>query len=404
MNKTFSLCFLIKRSKQTLKGLVPIYLRVTIDCRSTELSTKRFIDPEKWDGKGQRHKGFSEEAKSFNHFLDTFKQSVYKAYNKLELESEEINVINLKERLTGKKDKILTLIPIFEEHNKRMKTLIGNEFAPLTLQRYESALKHVKSFLTLNFNKEDYPLESINHSFLSDFEFYLRSVRKCGNNSAVKYVKNLGKIIRICIANGWLSKDPFVNYKSKIKPVIRVFLSEEELDRVIKKHFEIERLSQVRDVFVFSCFTGLAFADVEKLTKNNLCIGIDGKKWIFTMRQKTGTKSNIPLLPAAEAIIQKYKGNNFCEIKNKLLPVLSNQKMNAYLKEIANICGIKKELTYHIARHTFATTVTLLNGVPIESVSKMLGHSSIKMTQHYAKITDAKVSQDMLNLHEKYVV
>ena len=191
MNKTFSLCFLIKRSKLTSKGQVPIYLRVTIDGRTTELSTKRFIDPDKWDGKGQRHKGYTEEAKSFNHFLETFKQTVYKAYNKLELESEEINIINLKEKLTGKKDKILTIIPVFEEYNRRMKSLIGNEFAPLTLQRYESALKHIKKFLIANYDKEDYPIESINHSFLADFEFYLRSVRKCGNNSAVKYVKKL---------------------------------------------------------------------------------------------------------------------------------------------------------------------------------------------------------------------
>ena len=402
MNKTFSLCFLIKRSKLTSRGLVPIYLRVTIDGRSTELSTKRFIDPEKWNGKGQRHKGFSEEAKSFNCFLETFKQSVYKAYNKLELESEEISIISLKEKLTGKKDKIMTIIPVFEEHNRRMKTLLGNEFAPLTLQRYESALKHIKSFLAYNYKKEDYPIESINHGFLADFEFYLRSVRKCGNNSAVKYVKNFGKILRICIANGWLTRDPFVNYKSKMKPVERIFLSEDELDKIAKKQFEIERLAQVRDIFVFSCFTGLAFADVYKLTKNHLCIGIDGKKWIFTMRQKTGTKSNIPLLPVAEAIIEKYKNEDFCQIKNKLLPVLSNQKMNAYLKEIATLCGINKELTYHIARHTFATTVTLLNGVPIESVSKMLGHSSIKMTQHYAKITDTKVSRDMSELCNKY--
>ncbi len=173
------------------------------------------------------------------------------------------------------------------------------------------------------------------------------------------------------------------------------------MERLSTKNFKNERLSQVRDIFLFSCFTGLAYIDTKKLTHKNINLGLDGNKWIFTKRQKTKTTSNIPLLPHAEDIIQKYKEHKTCLNTGKLLPVLSNQKMNAYLKEIADLCGINKELTYHIARHTFATTVTLSNGVSIESVSKMLGHKSIKTTQHYAKILDAKVSEDMQMLKEK---
>lgn len=229
----------------------------------------------------------------------------------------------------------------------------------------------------------------------------IKSLRNCANNSAVKYIKNFGKILRICLANGWITFNPMRNCKAKLKRVDRVFLSTDELDKISKKKFSIERISQVRDVFVFSCFTGLAYVDVKKLKREEIVRGVDGELWIFCYRQKTHTSSRIPLLKPAIDILDKYKDDPKCVADVTVLPVLSNQKMNAYLKEIADLCGIKKELTYHIARHTFATTVSLLNDVPIETVSKMLGHSSIKMTQHYAKILDIKISKDMSLLRKK---
>jgi site-specific recombinase XerD len=209
------------------------------------------------------------------------------------------------------------------------------------------------------------------------------------------------KIVNYCLKSGWLQKDPFFGYKMAQKEVVRQYLTETELKTLADKKFVIDRLSQVRDVFLFSCYTGLAFIDVFQLTSDNIGIGVDGNQWIFTSRQKTDTPSRIPLLPQAKAIIEKYKDHPKCINENKLLPILSNQKMNAYLKEIADMCEINKPLTFHIARHTFATTVTLSNGVPIETVSKMLGHRSIKITQHYAKILDKKVSEDMLVLKAK---
>lgn len=196
----------------------------------------------------------------------------------------------------------------------------------------------------------------------------------------------------------------FLCYDSKFIEVKRDFLDEQELFRLANKEMEIERIAQVRDIFLFSCYTGLAYIDTKNLTHSNIRIGIDGNKWIFTSRQKTKSISNIPLLPQAENIIEKYKSDPHCVNSGSLLPVLSNQKMNAYLKEIADLCSIKKELTFHIARHTFATTVTLANGVPIESVSKMLGHKSIKTTQHYAKILDKKVGEDMKDLTSKLMI
>ena len=209
------------------------------------------------------------------------------------------------------------------------------------------------------------------------------------------------KIILICIANGWLNNDPFVKYKPKVKAVRRDFITSDELYLMSKKKFFNDRIDQVRDIFLFSCYTGLAYADVKKLKSEEIITGHDGQKWIFTSRQKTDTDSRIPLLPQAATIMHKYIDHPQCVEKGLLLPVLSNQKMNTYLKEIADVCGISKELTYHIARHTFATTVTLGNGVSIESVSKMLGHTNIRTTQHYAKILDQQVSQEMVKLSKK---
>lgn len=301
----------------------------------------------------------------------------------------------LKNKLLGKGEVTRTLISIFEDHNERMDKLVGKEFAQGTLTRYKTCLKHTKEFLKWKYSISDIDIRKIDYTFLNDFEFYLRTEKSCGNNSAVKYIMNFGKIIRSCLAKGWIDKDPYLNYDSTFNEVDRVFLNEEEIEKLFKKDFKNERLSQVRYIFLFSCFTGLAYIDTQKLTHDNINVGLDGNKWIFTKRQKTKTTSNIPLLYQAEQIIEKYKNHPVCLNKGTLLPVLSNQKMNAYLKEIADLCEINKELTYHIARHTFATTVTLSNGVSIESVSKMLGHKNIRTTQHYAKILDKKVSEDM---------
>jgi integrase len=220
----------------------------------------------------------------------------------------------------------------------------------------------------------------------------------------VKYLSNFKKIIHICMNNGWLAKDPFVGFKMSKREIERPFLVQEELDAIIKKDFPIQRVAQVRDIFVFCCYTGLSYVDVERLTNEDLAIGIDSEKWIWTRRQKTDTETRVPLLPPASAILEKYKGHPMCVRRNRLLPVSSNQKMNTYLKEIADACGITKKMTFHTSRHTFATTVTLSNGVPIETVGKMLGHRNLKTTQHYAKILDKKVSDDMAKLRMRYGV
>ncbi|MEP7197288.1 MAG: site-specific integrase [Saprospiraceae bacterium] len=400
-NKLYTL-FRIKIDKINKNGLAPIYFRITMDGKRLELSTQQYVDPIKWNADAGRLKGFSGESLKVNGVLDAFRSKVETIIQELSEQSEELKLEDIKEKLLGTKQRVRSIIDIFKDHNNRVESLIDQDFAKGTYIRYVTTLKHLQNFLKWKFNAIDYNIEDIGLAFINDFEYYLRSVRKCANNSAVKYIRNFGKIIRICLSYDWIDKDPFINYKSKVKVVDRTFLSEEELERIWVKDFTNERLNQVKDIFVFSCYTGLAYVDVQILTQQHIVLGIDGDKWIHTNRQKTDSKSHIPLLPIPLEIISKYSDHPVCVNRNKLLPVLSNQKTNAYLKEIANICGIDKLLTFHIARHTFATTVTLTNGVPIETVSSMLGHSSLKTTQHYAKILDKKVSMDMKVLKEKF--
>jgi site-specific recombinase XerD len=402
MKTNFSLLFYMKKQKNYQSGSAPIYIRITVSGKRSETTTGRECEPCRWNAGAGRATGTKEDTRAFNAFLDDLQTKVYQAHRLLTEADELITAETIRNKFLGKTEKPRSLIEIFKDHNKKVEALIGKEYAKGTLCRYQTSLKHTIDFLKWKYNLSDIDIKKVDHAFLMEYEFYLRSERKCANNSAVKYIKNFGKIIRICIANRWLIYDPFLNYKNKIKTVDRVYLTTGELQEMTNKDMVTDRLTQVRDIFLFCCFTGLAYADVKKLRRWDLVTGIDGEQWISIKRQKTDTPSRIPLLPAAATLMQRYVDHPNCENSGRVLPVLSNQKMNSYLKEIADVCGINKPITFHIARHTFATTVTLLNGVPIESVSKMLGHTNIKTTQHYAKILDIKVGADMAMLKQKY--
>ncbi|MBS3993276.1 MAG: site-specific integrase [Bacteroidetes bacterium] len=402
MKAKINVLFYLRKSKVNARGLMPIFQRITINSKRLDISTGHYIEEAKWLAESGRIKGNSEEARTINSQLELSKAAVYETEKRLFMSGVEITLETFKNELKGKKERARMLVPIFKEHNRKIKELLNIEYAPGTLERYETSLKHTVDFLKWKYNLSDINIEKIDHGFIHEYEFYLRSQRKCANNTAVKYIKNFHKIINQCLAHGWLNKDPFINYKAKLKEVIREYLTEAELNQLMSKTFISDRLELVRDIFVFSCFTGLAYVDVKLLTYDNVSLGIDGDKWIFKNRQKTDTTSKIPILPMAQEIIDKYAEHPVCKAEKRLLPILSNQKMNAYLKEIADVCGIRKELTFHIARHTFATTVTLSNGVPIETVSKMLGHTNLKTTQHYAKILDKKISSDMQLLKQKF--
>ncbi len=401
LGKNFSLLFYLKKPKNYVSGDMPVYMRITVEGNVKEMTTSRKCDPQIWDQRAERALGKSEFVKEMNSHLATLKVKVFEARIRLIENNKDVTANAVKNLLTGEVEKSKMILEVFEYHNEQMASLVNSEYSPMTLKRYKTSLGHTRSFIKWKYGVEDFEVNKLDFEFISEYEFWLKTARKCNHNSAIKYIGNFKKIVNGCYKRGWLRSDPFLGFKMTKREVERIPLSKEELQTLADKRFPCERLMQVRDVFLFCRFTGLAYVDVKKLKRSEIAIGIDGEKWIFTNRQKTETPSRIPLLPSSLRIMEKYNDHPQCLIEDRLLPVLSNQKMNAYLKEIADVCNINKNFTFHIARHTFATTVTLSNGVPIETVSKMLGHKNLRSTQLYAKIVDRKVSDDMQQLKEK---
>ncbi|WP_343066430.1 site-specific integrase [Mesonia hippocampi] len=310
---------------------------------------------------------------------------------------------SIKARFLGEDNEEYSLLTLVDYHNTQMSESLSYG----TLKNYFTTQKYVKLFL-IKKKIQDIYLSQLTFRFLVDFEKFLRSYvpedhqKQMENNTVMKHIQRLRKMVTLAYKMEWIDKDPFIKFKPTYIKNEREFLSENELRTIIEKEFEIERLELVKDLFVFSCYTGLSYIDVMNLNEDNITFGIDGGKWIITNRQKTHNKVKIPLLPIAEELIQKYEYHLKTKKTKTLFPNISNQKLNSYLKEIADLCKIKKNLTFHIARHTFATTVTLSNGVPIETVSKLLGHSKIATTQIYARVIERKVSEDMQTLKEKF--
>ncbi|MEP6726900.1 MAG: site-specific integrase [Bacteroidota bacterium] len=404
MEQTFGLHFFLRKSRKKNNDESMIFIRITVDGVSREVSTKRKCMPQKWGASYGRLLGKTEEAKSINAYLDTYQQKIFEAKRKLlerdtELTAENIKAVMLGVDIYHQKH---MLMDVFAQHNLQVKELVGKEFALATYIRFETTIQHTKKFLFWKYKIHDIDIRKINYELIAEFEFWFKSVRNTNHNTAMKYLGNFRKIINRCLKNGWLPKDPFIGFKMAKKEVERHPLNENELQKIIEKSFAVPRLDLVKDIFLFSCYTGLAYIDVKRLNDSDIVVGSDNCEWLITKRQKTNTSARIPLLPVAKDILNKYatfsKNNN----GKVLLPALTNQKMNAYLKEIADNCGIQKRLTFHIARHTFATTITLSNGVPIETVSKMLGHKDIRTTQLYAKIIDKKIGDDMKWVRQKY--
>jgi site-specific recombinase XerD len=404
--KRFGLLFYLKKPRGYSSGDRPIYMRITVDGMVTELSLQRSCDPACWDARAYRATGKSEPVRALNAYLSTVQAKVYEAKLLLIQAGHPVTAENIKNQVLGREivsgERPRMIMEIFAYHNQQMAALVGKEFAAGTLERYKTSLKHTRSFLEWKFKVSDLDIRKLDFEFIADYEFWLKSIRHCDHNTTMKYLSNFRKIVNRCIQNGWLSRNPFTGFKMTKREVERQALTQEQLDAISNKIFAAERLTQVRDIFLFCCYTGLAYADIRKLRRSEIVTGIDGEKWIYTKRQKTDSPFHIPILPPAMEIMQRYADHPQAVTGDRVLPVLSNQKMNGYLKEIADVCGITQNLTFHIARHTFATTVTLSNGVPIETVSKMLGHRNLRTTQHYAKILDRKISQDMQLLKNKW--
>ena len=397
----FAVLSFIRKSRQVKHGDATVYLRITADGTRTEVSTKVNVYKIKWDTLKGRVKGTTDESRRLNLGIINFEHRIREIYNRFVEQGKIITADSIKNELLGLDHKKRLLLDQFEMTVRDMELRIDTGFARGTVKNWTVTKGHLKEFLNKYYFVSDIAFKQLDLKFISDFQWYARTKWSCGNNAALKHIERIRKVVKQALINNWLIKDPFLGFEGKQEKSHRTFLTNDELCTIQNKAFYIERLERVKDIFIFCCYTGLAHVDVEKLTTQNIVVGIDGKKWIYTFREKTNTKSNIPLLPVALEILKKYHQENDPTPFSKLLPVITNIKTNAYLKEIADTCGIMKNLTFHMARHTFATIVTLTNGVPIETVSAMLGHTKISTTQIYAKVLENKVSEDMKNLEER---
>ena len=402
MSQNFKILFYLKKGRNHDPKSLPIYVRVTINGERVEWTCQRNWDSTKWNQQTGRAIGNKDEVKCLNQYLDVIQANIFEVQKEYALRNEPVTAAQVRAKaLYQTEEKKHTLIEVYQYHNDQFEQLVGSEFSYGTYKKFKSALTSLKAFLQWKFKKDDVYLAEVNHKVITDYEFYLKTIQKLQHNSAMGNIKKLKKIIRQCVANDWLDKNPFRSYRITTKETHRNYLLKDELELLRSKAITFHRLDQVRDIFLFSCYTGLSYTDVMGLSKKDISVGIDGEQWIFTSRTKTDTDSRIPLLPIAKEILEKYSKQPEIINSDTLLPKLSNQRLNSYLKEISDICGFNKVLTFHCARHTFATTVTLTNGVPIETVGKMLGHKSLRTTQIYAKILDNKVSCDMQQLKER---
>lgn len=400
---TFGVLFYLKTQKTSMQGKAPICARITVNGKRTEISVKRSVNANEWDERKGMVKGSRKETMELNMFLNQFKAKIINTYQQMLLSDATIDGPTIRDKVLGTDHLTPTLLSLIEYHNEQQE----NKLAPGTMKNYFTTQRYLQKFLREKHYRNDMALSQLTYKFILDFERYLFNYlpkdhqKPLNNNGIMKHIERLRKMINMAVKLDWLSKDPFTSFKKHFDKVQRESLNSKELISLAKKEFTIERLRHVRDMFLYSCYTGLSYIELAELTPNKIVTGIDGGLWISTSRAKTDTGVRVPLLPQAIELMDKYKENPRVMNSGTIFPVISNQRMNGYLKEIADLCGITKNLTFHIARHTFATTVTLSNGVPIESVSKMLGHTSIRTTQIYAKVVESKLSEDMHNLKQR---
>jgi len=400
LESSFGLCFFLKTPKNK-SNIRYVYLRVTVDGIPKETSTKRKWDIRKWDQKTERATGNKEDARAINHFLDAISSRINQFKMDLIYNEKSISAQRIIDFVLGRLTSKAMLLEEFKKHNDEMLALVPHDYALATHKRYETARIHAKEFVKYKYNAEDIEFRDLDYDFIISYELYLKTERKCANNSVLKYIACLRKVINRAIDKDIIAQDPFRAFKRKMTKTVKRPLTATELQTLEQIKITTTRLQTVRDIFVFQCYTGLAYIDAYQLRKTDIKVGIDGQQWIMSERQKTGSVTNVPLLPKALEIIEKYKEHPLCLSRNAVLPVSSNQKMNAYLKEIADLCGFTCELNTHKARRTFGSTVTLNNDVPIPVVKEMLGHQSIRQTESYAITTEQTIGREMMNLGSK---
>ncbi len=401
VKNTFNILFYINKAKQNKEG-VPTLLRITINGANATMYTKRRIEPYLWDSKSSMPSKREVKCTDLILFLETLRNKVFQAYTELSREYDDVTPQLVRDYVQGVNGGTSrTLMEIWDEHNEELKRTIGKECSYTLWQKHNTAKNHFISFLQLHYRVSDVPVRQVRYHMIREYEQFLKGNKGLKHNTTIKFLQFTKKITIRALKSGWLKVDPFADISLSLKETDRPYLTQDELDSILAKTFKNGRLDLVKDLFLFSCYTGLAYADVKKLSRSEIERTSNGMWWIKTRRQKTKERSQIPLLAMAMEIIEKYTVLSKLQSDELVLPVISNQKLNSYLKEIADIVGIEKNLTFHVARHTFATTVTLQNGVPIESVSRMMGHTNIQTTQHYARIVDKKVADDMYLMSQR---
>ena len=391
MRSTFKVLFFLKRDKQKKDGSVPVYCRITIDGKEARFGMKKNIDPKLWNVKEGKATGKSSESSEVNALLEKTKAGIHKIYRDVQERENAVSAEKVKNIFLGIDSKQYMLLKAFDEHVEEKFNLIGKRIVKSTYHRYYYLRIRLSEFLLEKYHLSDIPLREINYQFIRDFEIYLLTVRGNKQSTIAQYLINLKKIVELAYKNEWIFRNPFINYKIEDEKSERGYLTQREVEILMNWKLD-KRLERTRDVFIFCCFTGLSYIDVFKLTKEQIHLSIDGQQWIMGKREKTDMDYFIPMMEIPKKILEKYKNQIF---KNgKLLPVKVSLTVNRHLKEIAEICGINKHLTFHLSRHTFAT-LTMSKGVSLESVSKMLGHKNIQTTQIYAKMTTEKVGRDM---------
>ena len=396
MKSTYRILFLIRKKKLNKDGLTNIMVRVTIGGEKAEFSSLVFVKPETWSSLG-KVLGRTKEAQQINDSLDKIKIALDKHYKAILEKDGYVTPNKLKDTYLGKDIRKTTVLSLFNVKVEQKRNLVGKTIRSTTLSKYLATTKRVADFMAYKYKKEDMPIRDVDFQFVTDYEVYLKSICECGHNSTVKHLRYLKQVVTNALKNRYITNDPFDDYTLGYKPVKKEFLIEPEIKELMKKKFTAKRLEEVRDVFLFQCFTGIAYIDAVNLTNDNIVEDGFGQKWIQLTRQKSSVQANIPLLDVPLSILKKYgrSGND------RLLPIQSNQKMNEYLKEIATVCGINKRLTTHCGRHTFGT-IMLTKGVSIESVSKMLGHTNITTTQIYAKVLNQKISTEINKVRHEF--
>ncbi|MGO3156366.1 tyrosine-type recombinase/integrase [Mesonia sp.] len=393
-NYKISILFFLQRSRINKQGKCPIRCRITYHKKRKEFSTGLHVLIENWINKRNRSK-----EESINDKIELIESEINSAFIKLKVSDEIFNVEDIYELFQGKPTKKeSSLLEFYDIVLGKKKKLIGIEITEKTWDKFSYLRDHLHGFIRYEFKKSDYPLNKLRFNFIESFEYYLKTEKNHQQSTANKALQRFKHIVGKAVGEGYLDENPFYNHKPKRVTKEVIFLSKEELNKLENASIAQRKLDLTRDCFLFCCYTGLAYKEMSSLQERHLISNFDGNLWIQMNRDKTKKNISVPILPKALELIKKYEGQNELFI----LPKISNQRFNSYLKEIANIVGIDKRLTHHMARKTFASTVLLYNDVPMEVVSELLGHSSIKITQtHYGKVVQKKVSEEMIKLRDK---